>query len=901
MPRRRLPSPRHTYRFMCAGALLACLGSAGAIPAVAQPSPEPLPPRFVVAPNGNIVITDGANVLGSVGLSITAVDFYAGHADQENNASQVRSRTVDGRRIVDGVIEVPGSGGRRMEFHEEVTPVNGMEVKLTYRCKFPEAVTIFGYFVSIQFPVAPLLGQPVHIASGPPKTITIGPDAPAMADAFYHIGSAGEVRAAPDHPCGLTVTPSEDMHVLMQDNRSWGGDIIDLRYHFRSSEQREAVPAGDTMERTITIHMNRSVRFLLDPSEGDATDTRGWVPYAVDGEKPAFDLSFLNEKPAGLHGFVHSAGDRFAFQDGTRARFWGTSLAGASAFPTKEEAAKTARRLAACGVNLVRVTDTLSGGEAPLVKAWAGDTPRLDAEVVARLDNLIAALKAEGIYVCLDQNLVPSQRLGRVPPSANPYAYFDAATMARNKAIARALWSHVNPLTGVAYKDEPAIAMVELTNACDLFIIKIVSEPHRGRLEELYRAWAAQNGVPVDAKPVDFATLTAPVSRFLTQVQREYYGEMAKALRSAGVRVPIAGSAWGQATQQLASLAGLDYIHSHASCDNPTQPIGGDPTPYAAGPAGVYPPLLLTRLAGKPYLVTSWGVPWSCDWRAEYTLGLSAVAALQEWDGLALHVFGDGSGDTSGRIRVPECSTDPAIWGTVGHAALLFRRGDVHPARERRTVFLGEDDMHEHATRGCWEVAAVRSTAEVRRIDVALGKEPPPNAVLLKLDEDPLAGEKVAIASDTGELRRDLKRSVGMIDTAGTQAAYGLTGQAGAIKLSSVELNVKTPYATVAVSSLTGRGIATSDHLMLTAVGRAENSGRRCNPLHTEVTLMGAAPVLIEPIEADIRIRTTAKLQVWPVLADGSRGAPLSATYEKGWLAFRIGAAAKTMYYEIAP
>lgn len=37
------------------------------------------------------------------------------------------------------------------------------------------------------------------------------------------------------------------------------------------------------------------------------------------------------------------------------------------------------------------------------------------------------------------------------------------------------------------------------------------------------------------------------------------------------------------------------------------------------------------------------------------------------------------------------------------------------------------------------------------------------------------------------------------------------------------------------------------------------------------------------------------------MLADGSRGAPLSATYEKGWLAFRIGAAAKTMYYEIAP
>ena len=41
---------------------------------------------------------------------------------------------------------------------------------------------------------------------------------------------------------------------------------------------------------------------------------------------------FENEKPAGKHGFCKVKGDKFEFEDGTPARFWGVIFNGACCF-----------------------------------------------------------------------------------------------------------------------------------------------------------------------------------------------------------------------------------------------------------------------------------------------------------------------------------------------------------------------------------------------------------------------------------------------------------------------------------------------------------------------------------------------------------------------------------------
>ncbi len=62
---------------------------------------------------------------------------------------------------------------------------------------------------------------------------------------------------------------------------------------------------------------------------------RTTIPYNLPWDDMPLDLSFIfdNEKPAGKHGFLWADGDRFVFEDGTEARFWGTTFNGTHNFP----------------------------------------------------------------------------------------------------------------------------------------------------------------------------------------------------------------------------------------------------------------------------------------------------------------------------------------------------------------------------------------------------------------------------------------------------------------------------------------------------------------------------------------------------------------------------------------
>jgi len=92
-------------------------------------------------------------------------------------------------------------------------------------------------------------------------------------------------------------------------------------------------------------------------------------------------------------------------------------------------------------------------------------------EQLDRLDYFIYALKKRGIYVNL--NLKCSRSLDErdgFPPNVNRPIHdkgidnFYRPLIEANKQFARDILNHVNPYTGIAYKDEPAIAMIEINN-----------------------------------------------------------------------------------------------------------------------------------------------------------------------------------------------------------------------------------------------------------------------------------------------------------------------------------------------------------------------------------------------------------------------------------------------------
>ncbi len=223
---------------------------------------------------------------------------------------------------------------------------------------------------------------------------------------------------------------------------------------------------------------------------------------SYDGPDNASSMAHLLEAPAGKHGFVRAEGGHFV-NDAGRVRLHATNLTGPANFPAHEQADKLAARLARFGINCVRLhyfdaeygnfmTEKeagIFGKGGALPAAFAADPAapfQFAPEQVERQDYLVAALKKRGIYV--DMNL----HVARFPKGLS---FFDPRMIASEKAYAKALLARVNPYTGLAYADDPCVAVVEINNENALFnnyhggALDQLQEPYAGELRKQWNAW----------------------------------------------------------------------------------------------------------------------------------------------------------------------------------------------------------------------------------------------------------------------------------------------------------------------------------------------------------------------------------------------------------------------------
>ncbi|TLD68245.1 hypothetical protein FEM03_23600 [Phragmitibacter flavus] len=205
------------------------------------------------------------------------------------------------------------------------------------------------------------------------------------------------------------------------------------------------------------------------PSPSPSLTDQGWFPFTIsafDDKTPAdLDLSHLNHTPAGKHGFIKPNGETLTDNTGKPWRYFGTNLTADACFPSNEEATQFAAHLAKIGINLVRfhfMDENWSGTQL----IHQDNQPGLQPEPLARLDFFFAELKKRGIYS--NFNLHVGRQYPDQPPGApdkskgidNIYPPYVEAL----KQYARDLLTHVNPHTGLAYQDDPAIAIVEVNN-----------------------------------------------------------------------------------------------------------------------------------------------------------------------------------------------------------------------------------------------------------------------------------------------------------------------------------------------------------------------------------------------------------------------------------------------------
>ena len=223
------------------------------------------------------------------------------------------------------------------------------------------------------------------------------------------------------------------------------------------------------------------------------------------------DVSFLNAKPAGVHGPIIAKNGHFVESaTGTRVRFLGTNFAAKDAFPSHADAEKVAARIAKLGINLARLhhmDNSDWGQDASIWDYSVKDRQHLSAVQLDKLDYFIAQLKKNGVYVNI--NLHVSRQfseadgfpasISQIPTSFDKRVdEFDPRMIQLQKNYAHDLLTHVNPYTHLSYVADPAVAIVEINNENSLVGdpwatmgagLDTLPEPFRGELVGLWNTW----------------------------------------------------------------------------------------------------------------------------------------------------------------------------------------------------------------------------------------------------------------------------------------------------------------------------------------------------------------------------------------------------------------------------
>lgn len=707
--------------------------------------------------------------------------------------------------------------------------------------------------------------------------------------------------------------------VLLPDNRGWSwgksqGRRLEMRFEpalakvyfeqgnsaqVRAFFYKGSIPAGRQQVKAV-LNLTGDIALGQTPSERfGLADPATWPDGQLDWRTSPVDLSFLNapEKPAGKRGFVKAAGEQLLFADNTPARFWGTNVSAYAIFNTSDEEIKQqAKRLSALGFNLVRLHHHDSPWVSPNMFGKADaieDTQQLSAASLKKIDWWIKCLKDEGIYVWLDMhveraltandNIYAFQELPQDQGRAGlkGYAYVNITLQQAMKRFAEDYLTHVNAFTGLAYKDDPAIAAVLITNENDItqhFGNILLPDKDVPKHSKLYmdeaRAFAKRHDLP--AGQTWRAWEYGPSKLFLNDLERRFNVDMIEHLRSIGVKVPIATtSTWGgNGLSALPALTAGDVIDAHSyggAGQLEKNPLTSDSMInwLAAG-----------QVVDKPLTVTEWNTePFPTPDRHSLPLYVAGTASHQGWDALMQYAYSQQAFD-AGWIRTGNWNAynDPAMIATLPAAALLYRRADVHEATTRY-VFAPTPDTLFNQPITANNSVLLRTAIEKGKLQIAMpetaelpwlqpGTKAPQAQVLLDPGQSLLDVDASESTSDTGELKRNWQQGLYTIDTPLTQAATGWLG-GKSISLADIQLQVTTAYASVVVQSLDTKPLSQSRELLISL-------GTRAVPKADDMT-----PFNVEPLEGRLSIKAPAGLKLFGYQARG----PLkefAATYQDG-------------------
>lgn len=583
-----------------------------------------------------------------------------------------------------------------------------------------------------------------------------------------------------------------------------------------------------------------------------------WKPLAYDKDVlpgSVLDFSALRDAPAGKHGFLTVSHGKFAFADQpqTPVRFYGVNLVNTANYLDKLWCQRLAQRLARMGYNAVR----LHHFDDRLVRKTERSSVDLDPARADQLDYLVFCLEQQGLYITTD--LYTSRVLvkGEIPEFPDQAVSGDLfkglvfvldSAMANWAAFSRNLLTHVNPYTGLAWKDDPALVGISLVNEDTIFGLwyqKDLSDIYNNRR---FGAWAQQRGIMHMTRDQRQALRM----QFLAETYNAGYAKMRDFVRSLGVKAPLTDqNKWNLIPLNL-SRPLYDYVDNHFYWDHPkflgpawrlpARPMDGNRSVLAdaaSAPGKCFP----TRLFGRPMTITEFDYAYPNRFRAEGGAVAGAYAALQDWDGLYRFAYAHSEANvTEPKPSVFfDVAVDPIKAFSERIGILLFLRGDVRRAPAAYPVLVSKHCADNVATLGdyprdIWQLGLVGRTGTVL-VDAPPVEFPAGTVAVAGVEQEglqPKAGGQRLFLSSKEKGALQAMREAGLVDHSLVDPEAGLfTSSTGQISLNAKRqtFQVVTDRSEVLITqpgvSLAGKVLEVENRLSRAVFFAAACDGRK--------------------------------------------------------------------------
>lgn len=679
------------------------------------------------------------------------------------------------------------------------------------------------------------------------------------------------------------------------------------------------------------VQANETVGARLDTPEYKRPD---WQGYSVLAGSPLDLTDVLPTQEAGRYGFVRRTPDggfEYEKRPGVPVRFNGfvnqvVTMGHPWGIP-RQQVGEYIRQMRANGYNAIRFGFPLCYDQRG-ADGKAGWKPNLQDE----WDYLVSELKKGGIAIQLifspgcngsgQWGWAESHRLGMFLRRAEMRKLY--------REMLEAFLSHVNPYTGVAYRDEPVFLSISCWNEQEspfVFTGSGTTAEDRALYKETVAKFRAHRleKHPDETEAESEALLQDRLVRDMARWYRELYAEL-------GWNGAITYGNLSHAlliARERAEYCDFASDNSYF-CHPAFLPTGAEiydessiakRVPHVRALCGVRP-------FGLPVVNTERNHCWWNSYQYENALVFSAYGALQGIDATFAHEIGVTMAPEEQPVKPFFLATSPVLRACQFLHAMLYARGDVARARHRVVVDVSDRFYAKHvkdALSADQSALALLTGFAVDFPDAGIGRERPKADIRMPacgasgLFTDPwfstvkdvpadkftlegterLLREKGVLRrenrtdlakgvyeSDTGELLLDSTRLTFSVKTARTE------GMAFAKELpqalAHLEVRASSCPATVAVTSLDGRPLAASRRMMLCVITGASNTRTEIvkiapHPIGQRLVKEGVPPVLYRTGRFDIRLKGLCdrNVEIRPVSFNGAVREPLAVSSQE--------------------